>query len=309
MRYTFVADHYQYLASLALIAVFVEVIRLKFAALVSSANDITAGRLKKVEGSIGLAVLLMLGLSTWQQAYIYRDSETLWMDTLRKNPQSWMAYNNLGIIVTKQGNLNEGTEYFKKALAINPAHLEGYNNLGATYTKQGRLTEAIPVYEQALAIKPNYPKTLNNLGIVYAKEGKLDSAITTYRRALSISPRYIEAQYNLGNAYLKKGSYEDAIAAYQEVLSIKPLHAEALVNLGAAYLNSNSVDQALPHLKKALVINPDLANAYINIAYVHYLQGNYRLAAQVCENMRKRGYTVPQDLREALGPHLTEDNF
>ena len=109
-----------------------------------------------VEKCIGLSVLVVLGLLTWQQTLIYRNSETLWQDTLQKNPQSWMAYNNLGIIVTKQGKLDQGIEYFKNALTINPAHLEAYNNLGGAYTKKGRLEEAIDAYEQALSIKPNY---------------------------------------------------------------------------------------------------------------------------------------------------------
>ena len=309
MRYSFVADHYQYLASLGLIAVLVDGIRWGFEGWRTRANDIAAGRLRKAEGFIGLIVLLLLGVLTWQQAYAYRDSETLWKDTLKKNPRSWMAYNNLGIIVTKQGNLNQGVEYFKKALTINPVHLEAYNNLGAAYTKQGRLTDAIPVYERALAIKPNHPKTLNNLGIVYAKTERIDDAIHEYRKALSVSPRYIEAHYNLGNAFLKKGSFEDAIAAYKLVLALQPLHAETLVNLGAAYLNQNSLDQALLHLKKALAINPTLVNAHINLAYVHYLQGNYRLAAQECENIRKLGYTIPRDLLEAMGPYLAEGNL
>lgn len=306
MRYSFVADHYQYLASLGLIAVLVDGISWGFKRCMEMADYTTAERLKKVEAFIGLIVVLMLGILTWQQTYAYRDSETLWMDTLKKNPQSWMAYNNLGIIRSEQGNLEDGIEYFTKALTLNPAHVEAYNNLGAAYTKLDRLAEAIAAYEQALAIMPNHPKTRNNRGIIYAKEGKLDYAIEEYKKAVSVRPRYIEAWYNLGNTYLKKDSLDEAIAAYKQVLTLKPLHAETHVNLGAAYLTNNSLDEAILHLKKALAIDPTLANAHINLASVYYLQGNYRLAVQEYERVRKLGYNVPPELREALKPYVSE---
>ena len=309
MRYSFVADHYQYLASLGLIAVLVGSVQWQFEAWIRAASGSAAARLRTAELCIGIVVLLMLGILTWRQSYVYRDSTTLWMDTLKKNPRSWMAYNNLGIIVTREGNPARGEEYFKKALNINPAHLEGYNNLGAAYTKQGRLKDAANVYEQALALQSNHPKTLNNLGIVYAKEDRLDSAIETYTKALSISPRYIEARYNLGNAFLNKGSYEEAIAAYKTVLSIKPIHAETLINLGAAYLNTNSLDQALLYLKKGLAINPALVTGHINLAYVHCLQGNYSRAAQECETIQKLGHTIPRDLLELLKKNQAGSNL
>ena len=309
MRYSFVADHYQYLASLGLIAVLVGGVQWQFEAWIRAASGSAAARLRTAELCIGIVVLLMLGIVTWRQSYVYRDSTTLWMDTLKKNPRSWMSYNNLGIIVTQEGNPARGEEYFKKALSINPEHLEGYNNLGAAYTKQGRLKDAATVYEQALALQPNHPKTLNNLGIVYAKEDRLDSAIETYTKALSISPRYIEARYNLGNAFLNKGSYEEAIAAYKEVLSIKPLHAETLINLGAAYLNTKSFDQALVYLTKGLAINPALVTGHINLAYVHCLQGNYSRAAQECETIQKLGHTIPRDLLELLKKNQAGSNL
>lgn len=308
MRYSFVADHYQYLASLGFIAVVVEGSRRGFRRWKDSAGEIASRRAALVEKCIGLSVLVILGILTWQQTLSYRDSETLWQDTLKKNPQSWMAYNNLGIIVTKQGKLDQGIEYFKNALTINPAHLEAHNNLGGAYTKKDRLAEAIDAYEQALTIKPNHPKTHNNLGIVYAKLDRPDKAIAEYKKALSHSPRYAEAYYNLGNAYTKQGKLDEAITAYKKGLALKPLHAEALTNLGAAFLNKDRVDEAIIQFKKALSTKPGLLNARTNLAYAYYLQGNYKLAAYECNRIKKLGYRVPPQLLEALRPHLPGGN-
>jgi tetratricopeptide (TPR) repeat protein len=308
MRYSFVADHYQYLASLGLIAVAVEGARWNFRWWNNTRGEMTSRRAIMVEKSAGCAVLVILGILTWNQTHIYRDSETLWEDTLKKNPQSWMAYNNLGVFVTKQGKLDQGIEYFKNALAINPEHLEAHNNLGGAYTKKGSLDKAIASYEQALTIRPNHPKTHNNLGVVYARLDRLDNAITEYEKALSYSPRYGEAHYNLGNAYTKYGKLDEAITAYKQALALKPLHAEALTNLGAAYLNSDRVDEAVIQFQKALAIKPGLLNARTNLAYAYYLQGNYQLSALECERITKLGYQVPPQLLEMLKPHLPRGN-
>jgi tetratricopeptide (TPR) repeat protein len=308
MRYSFVADHYQYLASLGLIAVVVEGVRWGFRRWSNAADELTSRRAVMVEKSLGVVVLVILGILTWNQTHIYRDSETLWQDTLRKNPQSWMAYNNLGVFVTKQGKLDQGIEYFRNAIAINPEHLEAHNNLGGAYTKKGNLDQAIAAYEQALTIIPNHPKTHNNLGIVYAKLNRLDNAIVEYEKALSHSPRYVEAHYNLGNVYTKYGRFDEAITSYKQALALKPLHAEALTNLGAAYLNSDRVDEAVIQFKRALAIKPGLLNARTNLAYSYYLQGNYQLSAFECDRIKKMGYRVPPQLLEMLKPHLSREN-
>src|SRR5205823_4592479 len=55
----------------------------------------------------GLLVLVILVALTWKQGQIYRDLETLWQDTLNKNPNSWLAHSNLGTMYSAQGRLEE----------------------------------------------------------------------------------------------------------------------------------------------------------------------------------------------------------
>ena len=107
-RYTFVADHYQYVASIGLIAL--------------AAAGITIALKTKpfLKLACGGALLLTLGLLTWRQAGIYRNLETLWRDTLAKNPDCWMAHNNLGHLLRNQGRIEEAMEHYHKAIQINP---------------------------------------------------------------------------------------------------------------------------------------------------------------------------------------------
>ena len=192
-RYTFVADHYQYVASLGLIALAAAGITIAFK---------TKPFLKLAGGG---ALLLTLGILTWRQAGIYRDPETLWRDTLAKNPDCWMAYNNLGLLLEKQGHIEEAMENYRKSIQINPNNAEALNDLGIALADNGRFDEAIENYHKAIQIDPNLSAALNNLGLALAAKGQFDEAIENYHKAIQINPNYSDALNNLGVALAAKG--------------------------------------------------------------------------------------------------------
>jgi tetratricopeptide (TPR) repeat protein len=69
------------------------------------------------------------GRTPSDQADIYRDIETLWQDTLPKNPQSWLAHNNLGTALFKAGKLQGAISEYKQAVRIKPDYAEAQKNL------------------------------------------------------------------------------------------------------------------------------------------------------------------------------------
>jgi tetratricopeptide (TPR) repeat protein len=181
MRYSFVADHFQYLASLGLI--------------ILGAGAFQALQLIKTVGSkarefmwlaLKAAIILLLAFLTWQQVHIYKDIESLWIDTVEKNPNTWL----------------------------------GHNNLGNHYESKEKYTEAINHYSEALRVKPYEAKTHFNLGNVYTKDNKLDLAILAYKRAILLKPDYAEAYYNLGVALGEKGLHDQANQAMRQGMSI-----------------------------------------------------------------------------------------
>ena len=211
MRYSFVADHYQYVASLGLTAVVVGSVCGGLDQWEKTIIALTSHRGFLIKMFLGVTVLIILGVLTWRQGYVYRDSEVLWQDTLTKNPESWMAYNNLGLALGKQGRLEEGIEHFQKSLVINPNNVEAHYNLGLAYYKKGSLDKAISRYKKALAINPHYAEVHNNLGIAYSKKGIVDEAISEYKKSLDLKPNLAEAHNNLSVAYYHKENYKLAI--------------------------------------------------------------------------------------------------
>jgi len=191
MRYSFVADHFQYLASIGPIALAAG----GATAVVARASVGTRGR--AIGRLAATAVVAILATLTWRQAEIYRSPELLWRDTLQKNPDSWMAHQNLGKLLGDEGRRDEAGEHFRRALALHPDFMEALYGLGNIAAAEGRYDEAADYYERGLAIDPLFPPLHNNLASVYAYQGKVAQAIAHYERALELLPDYPEARRNL----------------------------------------------------------------------------------------------------------------
>ena len=189
MRYSFVADHFQYLASIGLITLLV------------AAGTVTTERiLPTARLPLGGVLLASLGVLVWHQASVYETPEALWRATLAKTPSAWMAHNNLGLLLQGEGRLEEAAEHYHEAVRIRPAYPEALYNLGNVLATEGRLAEAEAQYERALALDDGFAAAHNNLGNVLVMEGKVEEGKRHYRQALEINPGYADARRNLAVA-------------------------------------------------------------------------------------------------------------
>src|ERR1700719_3695266 len=195
-RYTFVADHYQYLASIGLIA-------LVAAALVRLSQSIRHGRSLLIAASS--VILGCLGLLTWRQSEMFRDAETLWRITLARNPGCWMAYNNLGILELTKGDINEAIRSYERSVSLYRDQPEAHYNLGGALLQQGRLEEAIAQCKIALRLNPNDPDAHVVLGNALLTKNDVEEAISEYTKALSLYPDDVEARHNLAIALQQMG--------------------------------------------------------------------------------------------------------
>ena len=270
-RYSFVADHFQYLASVGLIAL-----------LIGVATKL-ASRLPKWPqrsfSAVGLIVLLLLGGQTWHQGYVYRDMETLWNDTIAKNPRSWLALNGLGVVLAEQGKFQEAIFHYSQALEVKPDHYKAHNNLGNALARLGRYEEAMNHYKESLRLRPDYAEAHSNLGNVLASQGKFQEAIYHYSEALRSEPDYVEAHINLANVLASQGKFDEAMNHYEEALRLKPDYAEAHYNLGNVLAVQGRFQEAIRHYKEVLRLKPYHAEAHNNLGNLLEAQGKFREAA------------------------------
>jgi tetratricopeptide (TPR) repeat protein len=256
-RYSFIANHFQYLANVGLVAL---------AAGAGTALCDRAAPWGKHFGAVVASVLLVvLGLLTWKQACTYRDAQTVWQDTIAKNPQCWMAHNNLGVALREQGRQQEAIQHFEQALRIKPDLAEVHHGLAIALIGLGKVPEAIGHFERALQIRPDYVEVHYNLGAALMGQGRLQEAISHYEQALRIEPDSADAHCNLGVALMGQGRLQEAIGHYEQALRIEPDFAGAHCNLGVALQKLGRTSEAVQHYQQALRIEPDFAGAHFNL--------------------------------------------
>jgi tetratricopeptide (TPR) repeat protein len=199
-----------------------------------------------------LVVLAVLALLTWRQSALYADSETLYRKTLERNPRSWLALNNLGVISLERRNWDEAERFFFESLRLNPRYEAALNNCGFVLARRGQLDEAIVYYRRALAIWPEYPDANVNLGNALFAQGKLDDAIGHYAQALRIRPDLVEPHNNMAFALLAQGKPREAIPQFEEALRLHQDSGTAL--LGLARTLSVSADPGIRNGARAVTL-------------------------------------------------------
>jgi len=256
-RFSYVADHFQYLASLGI--------------LVPVACMLAAGipRILPSKGTslaIQVALLAVLAVLTWRQSAMYRDDETLQRATLARNPESFVAHMSLGLSSQLAGDITEATENYQAAVHILPEDARAHNDLGYVLAQQGNLPGAIGEYRKALRIRPQYVDAHNNLAIALAQTpGGLPEAIAEFQTALHIQPTYAHAHMNLGIAWLQSGKVQDAIDEFQAALKIQPKAARVHNYLGLAFAQAGRMPEAIAEYQQALGLQADYAEAHNNL--------------------------------------------
>ncbi len=285
MQFSFVADHFQYLASIGLIV-------LAVAGLASFFR-----RLGPWQNIIGYAACLVglsfLGVLTWQQGNIYKDRETLWLDTIAKNPKAWIAHNNLGVFLKNQGKLEEAIYHWNRVVEIKPDHEKAFNNLGVAFVRQDKFQEAVDHYERAIQIKPDFADAHNNLGVALQKQGKLEEAFYHFSQALQINPDDAESHNNLGVALAGKDMYDEAISHFSQALQSAPDYAEPHNNLGIVFTKKGKPEEAIGHFSRALQIKPDYVEAHYNLGVALAGQGRIEEAIVHYYSALKNGPSHP----------------
>ena len=258
-RYTFVADHYQYLACIGPIA-------LASAGVVNLADWFKNSRTLIL--SAALCVVAVLATLTWRQAAMYGNIETLWRTTLARNPGCWMAHNNLGIVLFEQGRLDEAIAHYRTTLLMQPDFWDADYNLGSALLGKGRVDEAILYCDKAVAKQPNDPDARVTLANALLRKGRIDDAIVHYQKAVAIRPNYFLARYGLGHAFLEKGELDAAIEHCRAALLIRPDNPDCHTTLAIALDEKGQFAEAMQHYERALRISPQSVSAMNNLAWL-----------------------------------------
>ncbi len=264
MRYSLVADHYQHMAIIGVIA------------LLSAGWGVWRRSLKRFAWTPAKAAILAAGclvFLTWRQNEIYTDEITLYRAALKKNPNCCMVHNNLGFLLGVSSNskeaMDEAIYHFQQAVNLNPEYESAQNNLGTMLSKTGRLKEAEEHLRQALKLKPNYQDTHRTLGDLLFNTGRFQEAEEHLRQALHLNPNDPEAMRILGELLLETDRPEEAVEQVRQALALKPADANLHNYFGIVLFKAGRLHEAMEHYQQAVLLKPDFTGAYLNMALVY----------------------------------------
>ena len=256
-RYSFVGDHFQYLASMGPLAL--------AGAAITVALDRWPAVLGRARPVFSALLIGGLGFLTWRESVVYLSSETLWRATLARNPAASMAWFNLGSTLLKEGRHEEAIACLREGLRLRPDDAPGYNDLGCELVVVGRAEEALPIFARALELRPGYAEVHNNLGNALRSLGRVDEAVACYERALQLKPAYAEAHNNLGCELAAKGRTTEAIYHLEQAVRLNPGNSTNHNNLGNALRDAGRTAAAIASYGRALELTPDFAEAHANL--------------------------------------------
>jgi tetratricopeptide (TPR) repeat protein len=253
MRYSFVADHFQYLACAALFALAAAIL-----------TRITPSPTDTRRYVVPIVLLAILAVLTYRQAGVYRSKWTLWKDTLAKNPDCGLAHNELGLLCVHDALMAQADQqeqlwdaaqrHFERVLPFDP--VTAHNNMGTACSLQGDWDGARKHYQQTLGLKADDFNARYNLGLLEAKAGQTDKAIGYFQSALEIQPDHEGAHTDLGLALLKRGRVAEARDHLERAVALDPRSWRAHNGLGQALDRIGQTKEAAFHFSQVIALEP-----------------------------------------------------
>jgi Flp pilus assembly protein TadD len=232
---------------------------------------------------LAAAVVTALGILTWNQVNVWRDSETLWTHAVAARPSS-LGHFKLGVTLEHRGSFTKAIENFEAALRINPNYADAHSALGFAFAIQGRLSEAFEQFDHALRLRPPLATAHTGLGLLLARQGNLSEAADHFRRALESDSRDAQAHTNLGLILKKWGQWGEAATHFRQAVQVDPESEQAQYQWGLALAEQGELTEATIHLRAAVRINPRNAQAHQSLGEVLLRQGE---AAEAEEHIRE----------------------
>jgi tetratricopeptide (TPR) repeat protein len=227
-----------------------------------------------------VAILALAAWSAHARARAFRDSRTLYEQSLRGTPDNPLVHYNLAMVLRAEGRTELAIQHYRAALAVNPDDSNAHNNLATALQQEGRLDEALHHFRESVRANPRNAQAQQNLAGLLYRIGDVEGSIDRYRRAVELAPGYGGARYGLGVALATAGRLDEAIEQYQLTLQLDPANAAAHNNLGLALLERQEYEPAIQHLRASLAVRPRDARTLSNLGKALILHGDLEEAVR-----------------------------
>jgi tetratricopeptide (TPR) repeat protein len=282
--FSYVADHFQYLAIPIVMAAAAAGLSLGFGRL-PSLPRLTAP-------ALGFAVVITLAVIARQLSALYQDDETLFRANISVNPNSWMGHHVLATTLARvPDRRDEAIALYRRALQLKPANPDSLSALALLLVEQpGNREEAIGYFREAIRLRPTFAEAHNGLANeLAANPATLEAAVTHYQTALRLRPRFILARANLAQTLARlPGREEEALQQFTEVLQLMPDHGPSHFHKASLLASIPSRRaEAIPHYESAIQLRPDAPEAHAGLGHVLMQLGRATEAVRHYEKARQ----------------------
>jgi len=274
-RYSFVADHFQHLASIAVTTLVCAGIALAL----QRTNQLWLCVI--VQG----ALIVILGALTFRQGFAYKSVETLWQDTAKKSPRAWVAYTNLGKLAADAGRQEQAIAYHAKALQLAPYVADTWYNMAAVYATQEDWPQAVAAFSRVIELSKRNPRASVNLDALIGlarlaglHENDAAKAEALFRQAIAFRGDYPPARLHYARFLKRVGRTGDAIEQYAEMVELAPNDFGVRAELGTMLLNAALYSAAAEQLEIAVRLQPTSQDAWTNLGFAQLGSGQKQRA-------------------------------
>ncbi|MDU2064540.1 MAG: tetratricopeptide repeat protein [Sporomusaceae bacterium] len=191
----------------------------------------------------------------------YEEAEEYFLTALKLMPKYAPAYNNLGILKTEQEDIKGAKAAFQRAIQIQDDYIDAYYNLGLLYYGIGELEEALAVFDILLTMAPQLHEIHTLKGAVLEKLERLEEAERAFQESDKQDPKQIFNLLSLGNLQYRAGQWEKAELSFFRVIQIDPNHADAHLKMALAVKEQKRLPEAEALLRQALLLQPEFPEA------------------------------------------------
>jgi tetratricopeptide (TPR) repeat protein len=254
-----------------------------------------------------LAILFLLTLSiiAFNRTKVWKDSETLWTDVIRKYPGYDMGYVNRGHHRRSIQQYDESLQDYAQAIRINPSNYRAYNNRGKIYFDRGEVDLALWDIDKAIALNPGFAEAYSNRGAVYAMKRDYEKAVADLDKSIELDPEAADSYFNRANLHYQFEVYDKAMKDINTYLFMNPGDPDAINLRGLCYLISSFYEEAMRDFEYAIRINPDDGRFYLSRSYAWQAKGDLKKALDDALKARSFGAQVEDDyikiLKEVTG--------
>ena len=213
-----------------------------------------------------MAWLAGLGLLSWYQVQIWRDTETLWRFAIESEPECRLCQNNLGVMLLSSGVPGQARDHLERAVALDPGALDPQKALALAHGFMGDLPRALEGFTKVVPRDPTDSVVRNNFGV----------ALCGLRR------------------------YREALEQFQYALRLKPNDALVLANLATTYAELGDRELSVKHIRRAVEVKPDAPGPHYTFGLVSLQFGDLETAREEYEILRK----LDARMASFLGPCL-----